>query len=244
MFIDVHCHLYLLKDIKRLLDEAEKLGVKYVITNSEDLESCKKNAELLKDDRVYGAFGLHPQFAERKLDLPKIESFLDLDKAVAVGEIGLDYKYARNSSAKELQKQVFERQIQMAIERDLPVIVHSRYAHKPVIEILETLGAKKVVLHWFSGSVDLVERSLENGWFLSFGPFSLGQTYEKMIIKVPLERILLETDSPVPFRGRAVDPTWIPLIAERIAKVKGIKAKDVERASMENSKRLFKLDMS
>jgi len=151
--------------------------------------------------------------------LTRIEEFLDLDKAVAVEEIGLDYKFARNSLAKKLQKAVFEKQVQMAMERDLLVIVHSRYAHKPVIEILEEMGAKKVVLHWFSGSIDLVMRALKNDWFLSFGPFSLDPAYEKVIASVPLKRLLLETDSPVPFGGRPVNPTWIPLVSKRIAEV-------------------------
>ncbi|RLG49559.1 MAG: hypothetical protein DRN90_01415 [Thermoproteota archaeon] len=243
MYVDVHCHLYMLKDIQKVLDRAEELEVRYVITNSEDLKSCKKNSELLKDARVYGAFGLHPQFFDRKEDLPKIEEFLNLDKAVAVGEIGLDYKYARNNTAKELQKEIFKRQVQMAMKRDLPVIVHSRYAHRPVIEILEDSDAKKVVLHWFSGSLNLVNRALKNGWFLSFGPFCLNQPYEKVIATVPLERMLLETDSPIPFRERAVDPTWIPLVAKRISEVKGINIEEVERKTAENSKRLFRINI-
>ncbi|HIE22704.1 MAG TPA: TatD family deoxyribonuclease [Candidatus Korarchaeota archaeon] len=241
MFVDVHCHLYMIENLEILLDRAEELDVKCLITNSEDLESCRRNVELIRDERVYGAFGLHPQFAHRKEDLPKIEEFLKLDKAVAVGEIGLDYKYARNNPTKELQKKVFEEQVRMAMERDLPVIVHSRYAHKPVIEILEKIGAEKVVLHWFSGSADLVERALVNGWFLSLGPFCLNPQYEKTIAMVPLERMLLETDSPVPFRGRAVDPTWVPLVAKRIAEVKGINLTNVEVITKENSKRLFRL---
>ena len=243
MYVDVHCHLYMLKDIQKVLDCAEELEVRYVITNSEDLKSCKKNSELLKDARVYGAFGLHPQFFNRKADLPRIEEFLGLEKTVAVGEIGLDYKYARNNRAKEIQKEVFIRQVKTAMKRDLPVIVHSRYAHKPVIEILEDLSAEKVVLHWFSGSVDLVERALKNGWFLSFGPFCLNPPYKNVIAFVPLERMLLETDSPVPFQGKSVDPTWVPLVARRIAEVKGINVKEVEVRSTENSKRLFRMNI-
>ena len=241
-FVDVHCHLYLLKEIGRILDEAEELGVKYVITNSEDLESCKKNAELLADKRVYGAFGIHPQYAG-KVDPSIINEFLDLEKAVAIGEIGLDYKFARNDLSKRIQKEVFERQIKMAEERHLPIIVHSRYAHKPVIEILERLGAKKVVLHWFSGSIDLVMRAVENGWFLSFGPFSLNPAYEKVIKKVPLKNMLLETDSPVPFGGKSVDPTWIPLVAERIARIRGISIEKVAETTMDNSKKLLGLPL-
>lgn len=239
-FIDVHCHLYLFKEVKRILDEAEEVGVKYVITNSEDLKSCKRNAELLADERVYGAFGIHPQHASKE-DPSIIKEFLDLEKAVAVGEIGLDYKFARNNISKRIQKEIFEKQIIIAEKRHLPIIVHSRYAHKPVIEVLERLRARKVVLHWFSGSIDLVIRAVKNGWFLSFGPFSLNQAYEKVIEIVPLESMLLETDSPVPFRGKPVDPSWIPLVAGRIARIKGIGVEEVAKITTDNAKRLFNL---
>ncbi len=241
LFVDVHCHLYMLRSIEETLNEAEKLGVTCLITNSEDLESSRKNLELLKDKRIYGAFGLHPKFAHKEEELQKIMEFLELDKAVAVGEVGLDYKFAKKKSERRLQMEVFERQIEKALEIDLPLIVHSRYAHEQVISTLEKFGAEKVVLHWFNGSLSLVKRALRNGWFFSFGPFSLSDAYEEMIKIVPLERALLETDSPVPFRGKRVDPTWIPRIARRIAEVKGISFEEVKNKVLENSRRLFEL---
>lgn len=165
-------------------------------------------------------------------------------KVVAIGEIGLDYYW--DTEHKALQKEMFERQLSLAIERKLPVIVHDREAHGDCLEIVMNYPEARGVFHCFSGSVEMARELVRRGWYLGFdGPVTYKNARKALEVLewCPLERILVETDSPyltpVPFRGKRNDSTKLRYIVEKIAEIKGLGAGAVARATSENASRLF-----
>lgn len=244
MLSDVHCHLYAVEDAPSVVQESTERGLRMIVTNAEDVKTSEKNVELADSfDIVYSAVGIHPEFS---LSLPGkelegVERLISKKDVVAVGEIGLDYKFARSRSEKERQKRFFHKQLDMAREYDLPVIVHSRRAHRPVLDAILDYGVR-ADLHWFSGPPEEVERAVEGGIFFSFGPAVLQyDAYREMVDQVPLDLIMLETDTPVHFGGRPARPWWVRDVAEFIADVKNTSVETLMVRTWENARRFFRI---
>lgn len=237
------------EDREILLSSLNGRGVSLVIDCGCDVASSKKAIELSeKYDFIYAAVGIHPHEAEEagENDLDEIRRLLKHKKAVAIGEIGLDYHY--DFSPRELQKEYFEKQIVLAKELDMPIIVHDREAHEDTLELLRKYKPQGV-LHCFSGSVESAKEIISLGMYIGLGgavTFKNARKPLEVAEFVPLDRLLLETDAPymtpVPFRGKRNDSSLIPYTAIKIAGVKGLDPQTVVNAANENGKRLFGIE--
>ena len=195
---------------------------------------------------VRAAVGIHPEDMEgmRPDSLETIRTLARHEKCVAIGEVGLDYYW--DAEHKEEQKALVAAQLALAVELDLPVIVHDREAHADCLELVRAFPAARGVFHCFSGSAEMARELLRRGWYLGFdGPVTYKNARKALeVLEItPLERILVETDSPymspVPLRGKRNDSSNLVYIIQKIAEVKGLSPEEVETATWENGKRLF-----
>lgn len=235
-------------DRENMLGSLRESGICGVINCGADIESSVFSVELAnKYDYIYAACGIHPEEAD-KIPENYIEIIRNLatnEKCVAIGEIGLDYYWRQDT--KEKQKELFENQILLSKELDLPIIVHDREAHGDTLEILKK-HKPKGVLHCFSGSPETAEEILKLGMYIGLGgalTFKNARKAVEVAQMLPLDRLLLETDcpymAPVPFRGKRNYSGYIPYIAEKIAEIKGIDTQTVLDITSENAKKLFDL---
>ena len=237
-------------DRKELLGTLKNQGVVGVVNCGSDMASSLKSLELADEfDFIYAACGIHPHEAEtcKQGYLPVLKKLCLEDKCVAVGEIGLDYHY--DFSPREIQKQVFEQQIVLAKELDLPVIVHDREAHEDTFELLKRYKPKGVV-HCFSGSAEMAKEIVKLGMYIGLGgavTFKNARKPREVAAVVPSDRLLIETDcpymTPVPHRGKRCDSTYIPFTAEVIAEVRGTTAQEILDLTRVNANSLFGLEL-
>jgi len=234
----------MLKDISKVIEKADKREVDIIITNGINI---KNNREIMKLAEKYKAvkpsLGIYPTDALELSDsqIDKEIEFIkeNKEKIIAIGEVGMDFKEA---SDKEKQKTTFEKFIRLAKKIDKPIIVHSRKAEKECIEALERLGAKKVMLHYFSGKFSLAERAVKNGWFLSIPTaVNYSEQFRKIAKEIPLDNLLCETDSPFshPMKRGQNEPVNVIYSYKKIALLKGIPLDEVEDKIEDNFKRLF-----
>ena len=251
MYFDTHAHYDDEKfdaDRDAVLAALPASGVELVLNPGCDVASSRTAAALAaRWDHVYAAAGLHPEncAGAGDADFAAVAALAAEEKVVAIGEIGLDYYWAENPP-REFQQEVFRRQLALAVELDLPVIVHDREAHADCLAVTGEYPALRGVFHCFSGSPEMAETLLRRGWYLGFdGPvtYKNAKKAPEVIALCPLDRMLLETDSPylspVPHRGERNDSRNLPYIAAKIAEVKGISAEEVARVCAENGRRLF-----
>jgi len=248
MFIDTHCHIVMehYDDIDDVIERAINNGVKKIIVNGYDMKSNREILDLVKRyDIVYGALGIQPQELQDYTDenLSFIESHINDDKILAVGEIGLDYHY--DDTDRDKQKELFRKQLDIAYRYHKPVIIHSRDCIQETYDILKTSKVRGV-LHCFSGSPEMALEFNKIGFMIGIGgicTFKNAKNILEVIKSVDLEYIILETDSPYlapePFRGKRNEPSYIPIIAKRVAEVKGLDIKGIEETTTSNARRLF-----
>lgn len=253
MFFDTHAHYDSSKfnsDRDEVLSAMPESGVTLIVDPGDNTERSRRAVELAhRYPFVYAAVGWHPEEAEGWTDesLGEIRALAGDDRVVAIGEIGLDYYWDKTYT--DLQKRMFRAQIELALELDLPVIVHDREAHGDCLEIVRDYPALRGVFHCFSGSVEMARELVKRGWYLGFdGPVTYKNAVKALdvIRAVPMDRILLETDSPylspVPNRGKRNDSRNLPYIAAVVAREKGTDVETVAAATMENGKRLFRIE--
>ena len=250
MFFDTHAHY----DDERydgdrdlLLESMRESGVSLILNAGSSVENSRRGLQIAeKYPFVYASVGVHPHDA-KEMDENSIFELLELSKhqkALAIGEIGLDYHY--NLSPEETQKQRFREQLELARETNLPVIIHEREAFADVMEILADFSDLRGVFHCFSGDRDAAKRVLDMGWMLSFTGVV---TFKKAAISldvatyVPIERLMLETDapylSPEPLRGKRNDSRNLIHIAKKLAEARGITVEELAAMTMDNGKRFF-----
>ena len=246
--IDTHCHIYseYYDDIPALISELVNAGIKKIIVNGCDMKTNLEVLELVKKyDIVYGALGFHPT----ELDDYNEECILWLDKhvndkkIVAIGEIGLDYHY--ENTDKEKQNVVFEKQLDIAKKYNKPVIVHTRDAIKDTYDMLSKYNLNGII-HCYSGSVEMAKEFIKCGYSIGIGgvcTYKNAKNIINVLENVPLEYILLETDSPYLSpegkRGEKNTPLNIPIIVNKISEVKNISNAEVIRATTDNANKLF-----
>lgn len=249
MFTDSHCHLYdeYYENIDEIITLAKDNNVTRFINNGCDL---KTNREVLdkitKYDNMYGAIGIHPEYVDNYTldDINFIKDNLNNNKIIAIGEIGLDYYYTKEN--KEEQKELFEIQLKLAEKYNLPVIVHSRDA---TLDTINTLKKYKVngFIHSFSGSLETAREYIKMGYLIGInGVITFKNANIKDVIKeIPLEYLVLETDSPyltpVPYRGKQNNPSHIIDIAKFICELKNISLDELSKITNSNLKRIFKI---
>lgn len=253
MLFDTHAHYDSPKfdgDRDAILTSMPEKGVGLIIDPGCDVESSRKAVELAERYHfLYAAVGFQPEDcagADDK-DFEELGKFADAPKTVAIGEIGLDY-YWKENPPKEFQKEVFRREMAMAQEKKLPAIVHDREAHADCMEIIREFPDVTGVFHCYSGAWEMAKELLDRGWYLGFNgavTFKNARKAPEVIRKMPLDRLLLETDSPyltpVPYRGKRNDSGYLPLVVEKIAAFRSADPAEIEEAAWENGWRLFRI---
>ncbi|HOA33735.1 MAG TPA: TatD family hydrolase [Clostridiales bacterium] len=237
------------EDRDELISSLPSKGIIGVINCGADLKSSAQSVKLSeKYDYIYAAVGVHPHEAKDFGDdtLNELRRLAANKKVVAIGEIGLDYYY--DFSPREKQIEVFEKQLILAAELNLPVIIHNRDAHEDTLNILKK-HRPKGVLHCFSGSAETAREIVKLGMFIGLGgavTFKNAKKPLEVAATVPDEFLLIETDAPymapVPFRGKRCDSAMIPYTAEKIAEVRNTTAQEFLNLTAENAKRLFGID--
>ena len=256
VFVDSHAHLNsddYASDLELVIAESNKAGVACIIDVGTDLSTCQRSIELAQRfPGVFATVGVHPHEAQRysEGELLQLLALHEQPKVVAIGEIGLDYFY--DHSPREKQRQVFSLQVEFALRHDRPVIVHARDAIDDAIDILaRDFGRFPAgVFHCYSGDYRQAVRILDQGMFLSFGgalTFKKAEPLRELVAKLPLDRMLLETDcpwlSPVPHRGKRNTPAHVPLIAAEMAKVMQTDLETVARRTTAAASSLFRVPM-
>ncbi len=253
MYFDTHAHYdddAFGPDRDAVLAALPAAGVSLVLNPGCDVASSRAAVALaVRWEHVYAAVGIHPENCAGcgEEEYAAVRDLCAEEKVAAIGEIGLDYYWAENPP-REFQKKVFRRQLELALELDLPVIVHDRDAHADCLEAVSAYAGLRGVFHCYSGAPEMAEALLRRGWYLGFdGPvtYKNARKAPEVIALCPMERILLETDSPylspVPHRGQRNDSRNLPWIAAKIAEIKGTSAEKVAAAAAENGKRLFRI---
>lgn len=255
---DSHCHLnydYTPKTIEQIIQEAQNQGVKTLMTVGTDIPTLGTLAQICeKFPNIYHTAGVHPHEVQSmtETDLVKIKQASEHPKCMAIGEIGLDYYYEH--SDRESQKKWLSKQLELALKVHLPVVIHSRDAEEDLLAQL-TPYAKKVaqipspgIIHCFSGSEEFALACVDLGFYISFSgmvTFKNADNLRQIAAKLPLERILIETDSPylapVPLRGKKCEPAMVRHTAEKLAEVRGITLEALAKATTKNAKAVFQI---
>lgn len=253
MLIDTHCHLEMDefdKDRDKTIRRAKDTGIEYIINIGSDRKGNVRGLKICSEhSEVYAAVGIHPHDAKtlnEKL-FTEIKNWLKQPKVIAVGEIGLDYHYMH--SPKGIQLDAFSKQIAMAKDLGLPIIVHSREAEHDTLQILEKeASGLPGVLHCFSGDMEMARKAMNLGFYISIaGPitFKNAKKLREVARFIPDERLLIETDapylSPVPMRGRRNEPSFLKYTAQAISEIRGMSFSDIARITNLNAKTLFKI---
>ena len=255
MLFDTHAHYddeRFLEDADELLSKMQENNVCNILNSCADMSDIPRIFELCrKYPFMYASVGIHPHSAEKATedDMSKLLEYAKEDFVVAIGEIGLDYYY--DFSPRDTQKKWFSRQINLAKEADLPVIIHDRDAHADCMDILRSENVRDVggVFHCYAGSVQMSKEILDWGMYIAFGG---SLTFKKSVRPVevarfvPLDRILIETDSPYltpePFRGKKNSSLYIHLVAEKLAEIRGMSVTEIEEITYENAKKCFRIE--
>lgn len=253
MYFDSHAHY----DDARFNDDRDELitrmhaeSVSYILNSGESMRAIKTGLQLAeKYPFIYTAVGIHPHNvkAMTDADLAVIKLYAKKDKVLAIGEIGLDYYY--DNSPRDLQRQWFKKQLQLAKEVDLPVIIHSRDAAQECFDIIKESGVNKGVIHCYSGSAQMALDYISMGYYIGIGgvvTYSNAKKTVEVVEAIPIDRIVIETDcpylSPVPNRGKRNDSLNLKYVVEKIAEIKNMSHNDVARITTSNAKELYSIE--
>ena len=250
MFFDSHAHYddpRFSADREALITSLPTKGVRGFINAGSDLQSSKASVSMAEVfSYVWAAVGVHPHEVSEINDetIKEIKNLCSREKVAAVGEIGLDFYY--DNSPRDIQRYWFKRQLELAAEAELPVIVHAREATAETLAILRESGVRRGVIHSFSGSAETAFEYIDMGFYIGVGgvvTFDKSKKLPEALEKIPLEYLLLETDAPyqtpVPFRGKRNDSSYLRYIAEAVARIKKTTAETVAAVTYENTKRCF-----
>ena len=250
MIFDAHAHYddhAFDADRDELLSSMAEKGVGYILNSGSDIPSSEASVELAGlYPFVYAAVGVHPHEAKtwNGEAEERLKELLNAPKVVALGEIGLDYHY--DLSPRDVQKAVFRRQLEIACEKNIPVVIHEREALGDTLEIIKDFPAVRGMFHCFSGSPETAAELVKKGWYISLGgavTFKNAKKPPAVLASVPEDRLLVETDcpymAPVPHRGKRNDSSLISYVLQKAEEVRGISAKEIETRTCENALRLF-----
>ncbi|MFU8649892.1 TatD family hydrolase [Lysinibacillus sp. RSDA_15] len=255
MFIDTHVHLnadQYEEDLQEVINRALEAKVEKMVVIGFDRKTIERTMELIEQfDFIYGVIGWHPVDAIdcTQEDLEWIEELAAHPKIVGIGETGLDYYW--DKSPKDVQQVIFRKQIQLAQKINLPIIIHNRDATGDVVKILHEENAASVggVMHCFSGSVETARECIAMNFMISLGgpvTFKNARLPKEVATEIPLEHLMIETDAPYlaphPYRGKRNEPAFVPLVAEEIARLKGLTIEEIAQATTDNAKNFFGID--
>ncbi|MBI4289174.1 MAG: TatD family hydrolase [Chloroflexi bacterium] len=245
--IDTHAHLEEVADLDGALARAKQAGVVAVIAVGSDLASNQRILEIADRYRgfVYPALGLHPgnlgDIAHQEATFRLIET--NLDRLVGVGEIGLDYHYrdARKSEeVRETQKRAYSRALALARDSGKPALIHSRGSWQDCVDLAQELKVEKAIFHWYSGPVDVLQQALSAGYFVSATPATeYSEGHRRALLHVGIERLMLETDSPVAYKGVPAEPAHVLKTLSAVSALKGAAADVIAQATTNNARKVF-----
>ncbi|MDP4527237.1 TatD family hydrolase [Bacillus halotolerans] len=255
MLFDTHAHLNAEQyntDLEEVIERAKTEKVDRIVVVGFDRPTITRAMEMIEEyDFIYAAIGWHPVDAidMTEEDLAWIKELSVHEKVVAIGEMGLDYHW--DKSPKDVQKEVFRKQIALAKEVNLPIIIHNRDATEDVVTILKEEGADEVggIMHCFTGSIEVARECMKMNFYLSFGgpvTFKNAKKPKEVVKEIPNDRLLIETDcpflTPTPFRGKRNEPSYVKYVAEQIAELRGTTFEEIASITTENAKRLFRIN--
>ena len=250
--IDSHCHLDhepLFSDLKNVIKRSKEIGIKKLLTISTSIESFSKVKEIVnKDDIIFGTIGIHPHETDRNKINSEffIKNLSENKKIIGIGETGLDFYYDNSDRDKQIES--FKIHIEAALKANIPLIIHSRNAEEKTFDILNEYKKEKlkILMHCFTGSQKFAEQLLEfNSYFSASGiiTFKNSAKLQKTFKFLPLDKILIETDSPflapVPNRGKKNEPSFIDFTATKLAEIKGIEKSEIIKITSDNFNNLF-----
>ena len=248
--IDTHSHVDMIEGfcVEEVIKNAKEAGVQKIIVPCAYPKDVDKIFTLVNTyDELYGLLGVHPSEVKDWDDslIDKIKEYAKSEKVVGIGEIGLDYYW--DKSFNDLQKEIFIKQIKLANELNLPICVHDREAHKDTFEILSAYNKNsKVLFHCFSGSVEFMQECVKKGWFIALGgvvTFKNAVKMKDVAENVPLENLVLETDSPyltpTPYRGKPNTPAYVRYVAEEVARIRNMPIGEIIDITTNNAEEFF-----
>ena len=254
--IDTHAHInveHFAEDRDAVVERAAQAGLSHIVNMGDSMESSQSSVALTKIyPMVYTGVGIHPEEAHpmTQADEDQLAGWGALPKVVAIGEIGLDYYWEKDPDVQKNQRDWFVRQMELAREVDLPVIIHSRDAAEDTLTLMKELHAENIpgVIHCYSYSPELAQEYVKMGYYIGVGgvvTFKNAKKLVQAVAETPMEHILLETDSPYlapePHRGHRNDSRELVYVVEKIAEIKGITPEEVEDITWDNALRLFQL---
>ena len=255
MLVDTHCHLTderLRKDIEGVLERAKAVGVEKIIVPSASLEDSKQAVKIAdKYEDVYCLVGVHPEHVNETVNVEELREMIkSSSKVVGIGEIGLDFHYDKEKKTRNEQIELFKTQLELAVELGLPVAIHAREAEEEIRNVLDGFKEPfKGVFHCWSGDKDFLKYVLDKGFYVSFCgnvTYKSNELLRDLLKLVPLEWLLLETDSPYlppePERGRPNEPKNVKITAKFMADVLGLSVDTLINQTTENSLCLFSLE--
>lgn len=254
--VDTHCHIdgaEYDRDREEMIARAGRAGVRLLVNMGDSLESSRRSVKLAaRYKNVYTGVGVHPEeaFPFTQADDDRLAAWAGETRVVAVGEIGLDYYWEKDQDKRRLQRDIFIRQLALARDLNLPVCIHDREAHGDLLKILQTEGKEnRGVVHCFSGSLEMARELLKLGWYLGVdGPVTYKNAKKglEVVREIPLDRLLLETDSPYltphPYRGRRNEPGLVRLVAEKTAELREIPLAELAAQTTRNAREIYGLD--
>jgi TatD DNase family protein len=255
MLFDTHVHLndeQYHEDLQEVIERAQAEGVTNMVVVGFDRKTIQRAMELAEEyPFIYACIGWHPVDAIDMTDedLRWIEELTNHPKVVAIGEMGLDYHW--DKSPKDIQKEVFRKQIRLARKVKLPIVIHNREATADIMEILKEEHAEDVggIMHCFSGSPEVAKECVKMNFYISLGgpvTFKNAKKPKEVAAEVPLDKLLIETDCPYlaphPYRGKRNEPGYVKLVAEEIAAIKGVSFDEVALVTSQNAKKVFDIN--
>ncbi|MDD2574874.1 MAG: TatD family hydrolase [Acholeplasmataceae bacterium] len=247
--IDTHTHINtvpLLSDIDNIVSRANKNNVLHMIAVGMNKKANQQGILLSeKYPCIYAAIGLHPSDVnDEQLDIEQLEQQAKHNKVVAIGEIGIDLYWVKDNFV--LQKEVFIKQIELALSVDLPVIIHSRNSANEIYDIVENYPSLRGVMHCYSENVELLDKFIDLGFYIGVGgivTFKNAKEVIEIAKKTPLDRLLVETDAPylapVPYRGKTNEPAYTAYTLSKLAEIRGLTIAEMDRITTDNTVRLF-----
>jgi TatD DNase family protein len=255
MLVDSHAHLEMKEfdpDREKVIERARLAGIDCIVTVGTNLGLSRKALSIARQyENIYATVGVHPHDVAKACDksFDELKALAEDPKVVAYGEIGLDY--FRNISPREKQIEIFAKQLELAKELNLPVIIHDRDAHEETLRLVKASGVRLGVFHCFSGDWAMARQCIDLGFYISVPgvvTFEKSKVLHEVVRQAPLDSILLETDcpylTPVPHRGKRNEPAFIVHTAKKVAEIKGLTREDVAQTASVNTRKLFRIKTS
>ncbi|MFO7965466.1 MAG: TatD family hydrolase [Desulfobacterales bacterium] len=243
MLIDTHVHLDMIQSPADAVRRARDAGVSKIVAVGTHLKSNRKTLDLGEQfpETVLPAIGYHPWAVVEK-EVDETLRFVDahLRSCIALGEVGLDYKI---KVPKKIQQQVFESLLKIAAKHEKPVNVHSRYSFERAFAMLRDAGVSKAVFHWYSGPLDMLERIINAGYFISATPaLAYSSRHQAAVKRTPIEHMLIETDAPEAYQGKTSEPATLVQTLEHLAWIKNVSIEEAARSTTENARFFYGIE--